>query len=137
MNKILLVLVVLATSSACATVVYPDGRRQRVYMAQTGVIVTVTNNCSAFIDVERGAVSQVGLIPFGGSARIPLSSRAYSGTSRRVPIEVKAYDGNMGYIGSVAQDFHVSTYRGTQEAPVWSVDQLRSPSGARCPSSVR
>lgn len=132
MKKVFWAVLLAALTTGCATAVYPDGTRRRVPMPQVGVIVTVTNNCSAFIQVEHGAVSLVGPIPYGRSARLPVSSLAYSGTSRSISLEAKAYDGQSRYIGSVSRGFQVSIQRGTREVPVWQVDRLNSPSGVRC-----
>lgn len=124
-------LLVAVMASGCATAVYPDGSRHRVPMPQIGVIVTVTNYCSPFVGLYHGAELQAPLVPYGASARIPVSSLAFSGPYRRVHLEVKAFEMGLNPIGSATRTFGVSTYQGSQPE-LWLVDRLNSPPGARC-----
>lgn len=135
-NCFFVLALVAFAASACATRVIhlPDGRVavSREAMPQVGVILSVRNNCAAFLVVESGGIPRNVGLPFGKSDRIPISTSAYSGLGyRTIEVLASAQDAQGRYLGSITERFDVDTYRGTYER-TWVVDRLDSPPGARC-----
>jgi hypothetical protein len=124
--------IVLVSGMTCGCAVKNvNGHRGWVIMPQVGVVVTVQNNCAANLSVESLYGNEVKNLAFGESATIPIASRPFSGYNREIWVMVKAYDNALKYIGSAELREYADTYSGTRDK-LWQVDDLDSPSGARC-----
>ncbi len=130
MKKLVLAILAVIWVGGCASS-NVGGQRRTVFMPQVGVIMTVQNNCAPFVSVESIRGVEVAELPFGESATLPISSRAFGGYSREIWVMVKAYASNLVFLGSTMFREYVDTYQGTQDR-LWQVDRLDSPPGAQC-----
>ncbi len=137
--KVLVAALVAASLGGCAAriVELPNGTivRSRRAMPQVGVIITVVNNCAAWLVIDSMNGREVGSLAYSMRATVPIPSRFLVGSYyREIWAMARAYSGPPGpttYIGSVEFRESVSTYQGTRDR-LWQVDRLRSPQGARC-----
>lgn len=124
-------LFLLALTTGCATMVYPDGSRQSVLLPQVATVVTVNNDCVPVLDIHGSEGLLMAGVKYGHSVTVPLVSTAFSGDSRRSFLTVKGFletDEGREYLGSQTREFHVNVYQGTQRVP-WTIDHLRLPNG--------
>lgn len=127
MKKILFLALMALQMTGCIRYVDVTGRQRVGVMLQVGIILTVVNNCSTLIDIERGGTVKSGL-PYSQSAVLALESTPFTGSSRNISVTVKAYGLNNEYLGSQTQVFSVDTGSGTYEK-TWEIDYVRLPNG--------
>lgn len=132
--------VTLAACGGMRTVRLPDGSltNKRIVMIQSGIVVSVVNNCAPLLDIESVGGRHFINAKFGESVTVTGVARPLSGYgySRRIQFTVKGYSADRTiYLGSSTREFSVSTYEGTHEE-TWVVDQLALPTnqgGCRVP----
>lgn len=131
MIRLIPILFLAALATGCATIQYPDGSRQKIFLPQVATVVTVHNDCAPILDVHGSNGLIMAGVGYGRSVTIPLISTAFSGNNRSSFLTVKGFvDTPRGreYLGSLTREFYVNTYEGTQREP-WTIDNLRLPNG--------
>ncbi|MEX0932408.1 MAG: hypothetical protein WDZ61_00745 [Parcubacteria group bacterium] len=99
----------------------------RMYlMPQVGIILTVVNNCSPFLDVSSPTHGDLATgLPYGDRVTLPLSSVAFSGSNREIEVYVQGHTSKRVYLGSDTKTFRVNVRSGTR-GEVWEVRRLNA-----------